>query len=48
MACARPVLDRMIQATNRGERARLNVDAPFKMKDVDVVAGQDFLAPVSR
>jgi len=38
MARARSVLDRMIQAMNRGEPVRLNVYADFKMKDVDVFA----------
>ena len=38
MARARSVLDRMIQAMNRGEPVRLNVYADFKMRDVDVFA----------
>ena len=38
MARARSVLDRMIQAMNRGEPVRLNVYGDFKMKDVDVFA----------
>ena len=38
MARARSVLDRMIQAMNRGEPVRINVYADFKMKDVDVFA----------
>jgi hypothetical protein len=38
MASSRSVLDRMIQAINRGEPVRLNVYADFKMKDVDVFA----------
>ena len=38
MTRARSVLDRMIQAMNRGEPVRLNVYADFKMKDVDVFA----------
>ena len=38
MARARSVLDRMIQAMNRGEPVRLNVYADFKMKDIDVFA----------
>lgn len=38
MARARSVLDRMIQAMNRGEPVRLNVYADFKMKDVDAFA----------
>ena len=38
MARARSVLDRMIQAMNRGEPVRFNVYADFKMRDVDVFA----------
>jgi hypothetical protein len=38
MARARSVLDRMIQAMNRGEPVRLNFYADFKMRDIDVFA----------
>ena len=38
MAQSRSVLDRMLKAMNRGEPARTNVYADFKMRDVDVFA----------